>query len=314
MSTEISQMNVIEVENLVKNFGSVYAVKEINFSVKQGEIFGFLGPNGAGKTTTIRMLTGVLKPTSGIVKILGKDFWADPIPIKQQIGGVAETSNAYIDLTGAYNLNLMGQIYGIPKATREKRAEDLLKKFDLYEKRNLKAKAYSKGMKQKLLICMALMSDPKILFLDEPTSGLDIQSSILVKKLIKEYNKRGVTIFLTTHNMDVANELCDRIAIINKGKIVSLNTPENLKRLFQENKTIEISFNQAIDGNELEKISTVKHIEKRKEGWLLIVSEVNQTINELKDFTQLHKLEISRINTPEPSLEEAFLKIIERSE
>ena len=303
-------MAIIEVENLSKSFGEVKAVNEISFTVSEGEIFGFLGPNGAGKSTTIRMLTGVLKPTSGIVKMFGKNFWENTIPIKQFISSVSETANVYNDLNGMYNLLLMAQLYGISKKVREERAVVLLKKFELYDKRNLKAKAYSKGMKQRLLICMALMSEPKILFLDEPTSGLDVQTSILVRHLIKEYNQKGMTIFLTTHNMDVANELCDRIAIINNGKIVSLNAPEKLKKLFQENHKIEFSFNRDVSAEEIKNVSSTKEVEKTKEGWSLIVNDVNKSLVEIVEFAKLRKLEITRIATPEPSLEEIFLKII----
>ena len=303
-------MAIIEVENLSKSFGEVKAVNEISFAVSEGEIFGFLGPNGAGKSTTIRMLTGVLKPTSGIVKMFGKNFWENTIPIKQLISSVSETANVYNDLNGMYNLLLMAQLYGISKKVREERAVVLLKKFELYDKRNLKAKAYSKGMKQRLLICMALMSEPKILFLDEPTSGLDVQTSILVRHLIKEYNQKGMTIFLTTHNMDVANELCDRIAIINNGKIVSLNAPEKLKKLFQENHKIEFSFNRDVSAEEIKNMSSTKEVEKTKEGWSLIVNDVNKSLVEIVEFAKLRKLEITRIATPEPSLEEIFLKII----
>ena len=303
-------MAIIEVENLSKSFGEVKAVNEISFAVSEGEIFGFLGPNGAGKSTTIRMLTGVLKPTSGIVKMFGKNFWENTIPIKQLISSVSETANVYNDLNGMYNLLLMAQLYGISKKVREERAVVLLKKFELYDKRNLKAKAYSKGMKQRLLICMALMSEPKILFLDEPTSGLDVQTSILVRHLIKEYNQKGMTIFLTTHNMDVANELCDRIAIINNGKIVSLNAPEILKKLFQENHKIEFSFNRDVSAEEIKNVSSTKEVEKTKEGWSLIVNDVNKSLVEIVEFAKLRKLEITRIATPEPSLEEIFLKII----
>ena len=303
-------MAIIEVENLSKSFGEVKAVNEISFTVSEGEIFGFLGPNGAGKSTTIRMLTGVLRPTSGIVKMFGKNFWDNTIPIKQLISSVSETANVYNDLNGMYNLLLMAQLYGISKKVREERAVVLLKKFELYDKRNLKTKAYSKGMKQRLLICMALMSEPKILFLDEPTSGLDVQTSILVRHLIKEYNQKGMTIFLTTHNMDVANELCDRIAIINNGKIVSLNAPEKLKKLFQENHKIEFSFNRDVSAEEIKNVSSTKEVEKTKEGWSLIVNDVNKSLVEIVEFAKLRKLEITRIATPEPSLEEIFLKII----
>ncbi|MFX1452153.1 MAG: ABC transporter ATP-binding protein, partial [Promethearchaeota archaeon] len=195
--------------------GIIRAVDDISFEVKKGEIFGFLGPNGAGKTTTIRMMTGVLKPTKGNVSIFGHDVWKNQILVKQITGNVPEEANVYFDLTGLQNLMFIGEIYGVPKKTRLKRAESLLKKFELYEKRNLKAMKYSKGMKQRLLLCMALMSKPEILFLDEPTTGLDVQSARIIKQLIREYNEKGVTIFLTTHDMEVANELCHRIAIIN---------------------------------------------------------------------------------------------------
>jgi ABC-2 type transport system ATP-binding protein len=214
--------SVIHVNNLSKNFTDIKAVNKISFSVQNGEIFGFLGPNGAGKTTTIRMMTGVLKPTSGNIEIYGKDVLKNQILVKQILGNVPEEANVYMDLTGLKNLEFIGELYGISKRESQERSIELLKKFELFKRRDSLAKKYSKGMKQRLLLCMALMSKPKILFLDEPTSGLDVQSSIIIKNLIKEYNENGMTIFLTTHNMDVANELCDRIAIINKGKIIRL--------------------------------------------------------------------------------------------
>jgi len=305
-------MNVIKVENLSKYFGEVHAVDEVNFSVNKGEIFGFLGPNGAGKTTTIRMMTGVLKPTNGQIQIFEKNVWKDPIPIKQIIGNVPEMANVYPDLTGMQNLTLIGELYGVPKKIYKERAEKLLKQFELFEKRNFKTRKYSKGMKQRLLLCMALMNDPIILFLDEPIVGLDVQSAKIIKQLLKEYNQNGTTIFLTTHDMEVANELCDRIAIINKGKIVSLDTPENLKKLFQEFQEIDISFNQDVNSEELEKLSSIKKVQKVKDGFSVIVHEVNQAIIQITDFAKTNKLEIKRLNTHQPRLEEVFLKIIER--
>jgi len=305
-------MNVIEIENLSKYFDQVHAVDQVNFHVNEGEIFGFLGPNGAGKTTTIRMMTGVLKPTNGQIQIFKKNIWKNPIPIKQIIGNVPEMANVYPDLTGMQNLTLIGELYGVPKKINKERAEKLLKQFELFENRNFKTRKYSKGMKQRLLLCMALMNDPIILFLDEPTSGLDVQSAKIIKQLIKEYNQNGTTIFLTTHDMEVANELCDRIAIINKGKIVSLDTPENLKKLFQEFQEIDISFNQDVNSEELEKLSSIKKVQKVKDGFSVIVHEVNQAITQIADFAKTNKLEIKRLITHQPRLEEVFLKIIER--
>jgi len=237
-------MNVIQVNHLSKDFGEVKAVDQVNFFVKPDEIFGFLGPNGAGKTTTIRMMTGVLRPSSGNIQIYGKDVWENQIMIKQILGNVPEEANVYMDLTGLQNLKFIGELYSIPREIRKKRAFHLLRQFELYERRDSLAKKYSKGMKQRLLLCMALMSEPKILFLDEPTSGLDVQSSIIIKNLIKEYNKKGMTVFLTTHNMDVANEMCDRIAIINKDHAIVSDIDQAISGIIKITREQNIKINK----------------------------------------------------------------------
>jgi len=335
------KMNAIEVRNLSKHFslskrgrkgmrggmkgsmkgmkgmkgqlsrtGKIRAVDNISFEVKKGEIFGYLGPNGAGKTTTIRMLTGVLKPTQGNITIFGENIWKNQIKVKQVMGHVPEEANVYMDLTGLQNLTFIGELYGIPKKVRIMRAESLLKKFEIFGPRHLKAKKYSKGMKQRLLLCMALMSTPKILFLDEPTQGLDVQSSIIIKKLIKEYNKNGMTIFMTTHDMEVANELCDRIAIINKGKLIGLDTPENLRKLKQEYQAIDFYFTQDVNQEEIEKLSSVKEVKKIGECYHVIVHDINNGIHELVDYLKSNNIMIKKLNTYEPRLEEVFIKMI----
>lgn len=326
-------MNAVVVENLSKHFiipkrgkpsgmgannkstnidGIVRAVDMLGFEVKKGEIFGFLGPNGAGKTTTIRMLTGVLKPTTGKIEIFGLDAWKNQIAVKQVIGNVPEMANAYPDFSGWQNLMFVGELYGVSKGERNRLAEDLLKKFDLYEKRDLKTKKYSKGMKQRLLLCMALMSNPEILFLDEPTSGLDVQSARIIKQLIREYNQRGVTIFLTTHDMEVANELCHRIAIINHGKIISLDTPENIKKLTQDYQAIDLFFANGVKKQEIESLLTVTEVQEINGGFHIIVENIHDSICELIDFVKENNAIIKHLSTHEPKLEEAFLKIIER--
>ncbi|MFX0080567.1 MAG: ATP-binding cassette domain-containing protein [Candidatus Hodarchaeota archaeon] len=325
-------MNAITVKNLVKLFetpkrgkpgkmgpnsppakmGIVRAVDGISFDVKKGEIFGFLGSNGAGKTTTIRMLTGVLKPTKGNVAIFGHDVWKNQILVKQITGNVPEEANVYFDMSGLQNLIFIGEIYGVPKKTRIERAKKLLKKFELYEKRNLKSMKYSKGMKQRLLLCMALMSDPEILFLDEPTSGLDVQSARIIKQLIREYNEKGVTIFLTTHDMEVANELCHRIAIINHGKIISLDTPENLKKLTQEYRAIDFYFDNGVNVAKIENLASVKEVQKVREGFHIIVENIHEGVCEIVDFIKQNNLIIKQLNTHQPKLEDAFLRIIKR--
>lgn len=290
------------------------AVDDISFEVEKGEIFGFLGPNGAGKTTTIRMMTGVLKPTQGEIKILGEDVWKHPIRVKQMTGNVPEMANAYLEISGLQNLIFIGSLYGIKKREKYQRSEELLKKFDLYEKRDMKAKKYSKGMKQRLLLCMALMSNPKILFLDEPTSGLDVQSSKIIKKLIKKYNEEGMTIFLTTHDMEVANQLCDRIAIINHGKIISLDTPTNLRKLTQDYQSIDLYFEDMINPEELENLSSVKEVQVVEGSYHVIVRDINSAVKNIVEFAGNKDLKIKQINTHIPKLEDAFLKIIEKGE
>lgn len=325
-------MNAIVVNNLAKHFdppkrakhgkfgpnGSqktmdiIRAVDGINFEVKEGEIFGFLGPNGAGKTTTIRMMTGVLRPTEGEIKLLGLNAWKNQIAVKQVTGNVPEMANVYFSFSGWENLMFIGEIYGIPKKERIAKAEILLKKFDLYEKRTLKAKKYSKGMKQRLLLCMALMTNPKILFLDEPTAGLDVQSAKIIKQLIREYNEQGMTIFLTTHDMEVANELCDRIAIINHGRIISLDTPENIRKITQDYQAIDLNFDNGVNIGEIKNLPSVSEVQKTQEGLHIIVEDIHDSIFEIIDYIKFHKIKIKHLSTHQPKLEEAFLKIIER--
>ncbi len=307
-------LNVINVENLSKHFEGIIAVEKVSFNVKEGEIFGFLGPNGAGKTTTIRMMTGVLRPTTGRIEIYEKDVWHNQIRIKQILGNVPEMANVYLDLTGQQNLDFIGKLYRIPKKVRIERSQELLKKFELFERRNSLAKKYSKGMKQRLLLCMALMSDPKILFLDEPTSGLDVQSSIIIKNLIKEYNRKGGTIFLTTHDMNVANELCNRIAIINKGKIIKLDTPENLKKIENQYQIINLSLSKETPLNSFSNLDGIRSVEKIKEKYCVSVHDLDEALNSLITFTKLNNIKIKKISTPEPSLEEVFINLIKKGD
>jgi ABC-2 type transport system ATP-binding protein len=227
------------------------AVQHINFQVKRGEIFGFLGPNAAGKTTTIRMLTGVIKPDEGTASIFGYDILREGLKTRQLMGIVPEMATAYVDLSAWNNIMLIGELYGIPKKEREKRANKLLKDFGLHERKNRFVKGFSKGMKQKLLLCMALTSEPQILFLDEPTSGLDVASQRIIKEKIREFNKSGTTVFLTTHNIEEANQLCNRVAIINHGRIAAIDSPEKLRIQSSGLQLIVVSFDKEINTDDL---------------------------------------------------------------
>jgi len=238
---DTKQKNIIEVLGLTKYYDKFLAVDKINFHVKKGEFFGFLGPNGAGKTTTIKMLVGLAKPSDGTAKIDKKDILKQIVEIKKTIGVVTEDSNLYDELTVADNLRFVGQLYGVSRLEREKRIEELLKRLGLENKGDVKFAKLSKGMKRKVTIAAALVHKPQILFLDEPTTGLDVLSARILRAMIKELNKMGVTIFLTTHYIEEAEQLCDTVAIIVDGKIKTVDTPKSLI-LKTKSKNLEEAF------------------------------------------------------------------------
>jgi ABC-2 type transport system ATP-binding protein len=218
-------MKAITTTNLTKKFSDLTAVDEISFSVNSGEIFGFLGPNGAGKTTTIRMLTGQKHPSSGEATVAGYDILTESVQIKPKIGVIFEHQNLYERLTARDNLNFMRQLYGLERS----RVDQVLELVGLKDRANEKLKKYSKGMKQRLLIARALLHEPEILFMDEPTVGLDPVIANEIRNLISQLSRDGRTIFLTTHYMEEADRLCDRVAIIYHGRIIASDTPGKLK-------------------------------------------------------------------------------------
>jgi len=212
-----------------KAHGEVLAVDHISFEVERGEVFGFLGPNGAGKTTTIRMLTGLSKPTEGEASVLGFDIRSEIVEVKRRIGVVPEISNLYDELSAIDNLLFMAQLYGVPRSERRRKAEELLKVFGLYERRNSFFRTLSRGMRRALTIAAALIHNPELLFLDEPTAGLDVVAARSLRNLISNLHRQGITIFLTTHYLEEADLLCDRVAILVKGKILKIDSPKALK-------------------------------------------------------------------------------------
>ncbi len=303
----------LEVINLTKHYGEILAVDHVSYQVKKGELFGFLGPNAAGKTTTIRMLTGVIKPDEGVASIFGHNILGEGIQARQLMGIVPEMANAYVDLSAWDNLTLVGELYGIPKKERKERANELLNRFGIYERREQLVKGFSKGMKQKLLLCMALINNPQILFLDEPTSGLDVESQRLIRRMIREYNKDGVTVFLTTHNMEEANQLCDKIAIINHGKIAAIDSPEKLRLRSSGLRSIEVSFNKTVSINDLLKVKGVREVKKIGDKMRLYVDDSNLVLEKVINFARSKGLKIISINTLAPSLEDVFLKLVRES-
>lgn len=224
-----AQQPLIQADHLVKRFGEKTAVDDVDFSVCAGEIFGFLGPNGAGKTTTIKMLVGLLKPTSGTARIAGYDVLTQSIEAKAASGFVPDTPNLYSKLSGRELLRFVGDLYGLPKELVSRRSDELLRLFDLTEAADDLTDSYSHGMQQKTSLAAALLHDPKVLILDEPTVGLDPKSARLIKDILRQIADRGAAVMLSTHILEIAERMCDRIGIINKGSLIAAGTLDELR-------------------------------------------------------------------------------------
>lgn len=226
MSTSIPQ---IKIENLIKTYGEKPAVNDISLEVHGGEIFGFLGPNGAGKTTTIKMIVGLLKPTSGSIHVGGCDVQNQPQLAKAALGYVPDEPNLYAKLTGRELLRFVGQLYGIHREQIDRRIDELLRLFALSEAGDDTIDSYSHGMQQKTALAAALVHDPRVLVLDEPTVGLDPKSARLIKDILRQMADRGAAIFLSTHILEIAERMCDRIGIIHRGRLISVGTMDELR-------------------------------------------------------------------------------------
>jgi len=291
-------MNAIHVSELTKDYQTdkthppLRAVDQIDFTVHESEVFGFLGPNGAGKTTTMRMLTGLVRPTAGNASVLGLDLATAITRIKKQIGVVPEMSNLYDELSAFDNLVFAMQLYGVPRAERQSRAEELLARFRLSEKRDVPFAKLSRGMKRALTIAAALAHRPPLIFLDEPTTGLDVMSARNLRQMIAGLRQEGVTVFLTTHYLEEAERLCDRIAIIVTGRIVALDTVENLKSSAQTKTLVEVTL---ADAN--------NRIETRR-----IEGETVEAATRAA-LAQTDGRRVLAINTLRPTLEDVFVKL-----
>ena len=303
--------NAVEAIGLTKQFDKVLAVDNLSFSTMKGEIFGFLGPNGAGKTTTIRMLTGISRPTKGTAKIMGYNIQTQSISAKEQMGIVPDVSNIYNELSAWDNLVFTGKLYDLPKELRETKAEELLKMFGLYERRREKVQGFSRGMKRRICIAMALMNKSSIVFLDEPTSGLDVQSVLIIRETIRKLNQEGLTIFITTHNLEEASQMCDRVAIINHGKIAAIGTPEKLKRTVQGLQSVEIAFETTpINAlSDLKELPNTREIVKAGDKFRLFTDDPSSVLASVWNYAQNNNLKLVTVNTLGPSLEDVFVSL-----
>jgi ABC-2 type transport system ATP-binding protein len=304
-------MYAVEAHDLTKRFGSLCALRNVSFSVHEGETFGFLGPNGAGKTTTIRILTGITRPTSGAATIFGYDIQKETLRARQSMGIVSENSNVYDDLTAYQNMIFSAELYHVARAEREEKTKELLELFGLAGRQNDTVHGFSKGMKRRLTLAMGLVNSPKLLFLDEPTSGLDVQSNLIIRDVIADLVKEGVTVFLTTHNIEEANVMCDRVAIINRGQIAAIDSPERLKKTIQSVQSIEIAFDhntkEHLEG--LRTLATVNDARKEGDKIRLYTEDPAAVIEGVSAYAKQNNLRIISITTLGPSLEDVFIRL-----
>jgi len=301
----------IEVQGLSKRYKEIQALDNVSFSVPEGEIFGYLGPNGAGKTTTIRILTGITQPTGGTARIFGHDIIRETIESRRHMGIVHETSNVYDDLTAWQNIIFTAELYHVEKAGRDEWAKELLETFDLYGRKDDLAHGFSKGMKRRLTLAMGLINHPRLLFLDEPTSGLDVQSNLIIRRVIRELAGEGVTVFLTTHNIEEANLTCDRVAIIDHGKIAAIDSPERLKKTIQSVQSVEVGFDRQVPDAQdtLRTIPAVNEVRKEGDKIRFFTEDPSAVIPAIMAYAEREHLRVLSITTYGPSLEDVFIRL-----
>ena len=304
-------MGIVSVTNLKKTYGDFTAVDGISFDIQQGEIFGFLGPNGAGKTSTINMLIGLSRPSGGTITIDGIDGIKDIKKAQSIMGIVADESNLYDEMNGFDNLCFCASLYGMRKEEREKRANELLEQFNLKDAGKRPFKAYSKGMRRKLTIAAGIIHNPKILFLDEPTTGIDVESARQIRSLILDMKQRGTTVFLTTHYIEEAERICDRIAFIVNGKIVKTGTIDELMENAGHEHIIKLTLNDGAKGieNELQRDFPSLRIEVKDENTCYITSPVKVALSPVLQYLDSRGISVFEAKEIRPTLEDVFVKV-----
>ncbi|MFA5105456.1 MAG: ATP-binding cassette domain-containing protein [Candidatus Micrarchaeia archaeon] len=305
----------IECSGLVKKFGSFTAVNSLDLRVKKGELFGFLGPNGAGKTTTIKMLTTLLTPTAGCAKVAGYDLAEESAFVRAKIGVVPQEFALFEELSPAENLWYIGELFGMKKDYLKKRTEELLRTVNLYEKKDVRSEGFSGGMKQRLSVAAGLMHTPDILFMDEPTTGLDPQSRIALRELTQRLNASGMTVIYTTHDMEEADKLCERIAVMDKGRVIALGTGQELKRTHggYQRMTLSLSRHDESLARELSKLVGAKeHLYRDGRIDLFLSGDPSEAVRAVIPFLSKKKIDIHDMNVREPTLEEVFINLTKK--
>ena len=305
----------VECTSLTKKFGNFTAVNSLELRIKKGELFGFLGPNGAGKTTTIKMLTTLLAPNGGKAKVSGFSLVDEAAFVRSRIGVVPQEFALFGELTPMENLWYIGELFGMDKAEIKKRSEELLKVVELYDKKDLPSEGFSGGMKQRLSVAASLLHRPQILFMDEPTTGLDPQSRIALRELTKKLNDSGMTIVYTTHDMEEADKLCQRIAIMDKGHIIAEGTSEELKRKHGGNHNIKIEVDGqahkiAEDLKEFLKADTA--VAKGNKIEIGVKNMEKGALHKLSNYLAKKHVNVKELRSTEPSLEDVFINLTKK--
>ncbi|HUR69748.1 MAG TPA: ABC transporter ATP-binding protein [Candidatus Thermoplasmatota archaeon] len=307
--------DIIRVKGLTRTFGKVEALKGLDLTVKEGEYFGFLGPNGAGKSTAIRIMTTLLRPTTGEVTVLGHDVVKEPEGVRRSIGLVSDKVALYPHLTTRENLRFFGRLYGVPVATVEARAQELLKVTNMEQWADARVAKFSTGMRQRVNIARALITQPRVLFLDEPTLGLDPQSTREIRDFTRTLNKeRGMTIVLTTHQMGEADLLCDRIGVVDHGKLIACDTSRALKEKVLAKSTRAVEVECAYGAADIARVAKerglVKGAELSDPFVRLLVQDGD--LDALLDIVRAHGKGVRNVRTNEPTLEDVFLELTGR--
>jgi len=305
----------IRCDGLTRKFGSFTAVDNLSLKVRKGELFGFLGPNGAGKTTTINMLTTLLRPTEGTAKVAGYDLVDEGAFVRSRIGVVPQSFALFEELTPVENLWYLGELYEMDRQTVAKRTEELLKIVTLYDKKDVQSGTFSGGMKQRLSVAAGLLHSPQILFMDEPTTGLDPQSRIALRELTQTLNQTGITVIYTTHDMDEADKLCERIAIMDHGKLKALGTSAELKEIAGHSHKITLQIERCDERllEELKKMTgAISATYEDKNVELRVKKLKHDMVHELSDYLHRRNIQVDNFKITEPSLEEVFITVTKK--
>jgi ABC-2 type transport system ATP-binding protein len=308
---------ILQVNNLVKKYGDFTAVNDISFSILEGEIFSLLGPNGAGKTTTISILSTLFTPTSGDASIGGFSVLRDPMAVRQLIGVVPQEIALYEDLTAKENLNFWGQMYGLSGKALRTRVDEVLEQIGLSDKANARVKTFSGGMKRRVNIGVGLLHHPKLLFMDEPTVGIDPQSRRAILDSVKALNQQGMTVLYTTHYMEEAHELSDRVGIIDHGKLIALGTQAELTRQVGENDTLTLHLGESESLPQLlaavQKISGVLHADQTDHSLAVITPDASAVLAPVISAANALGIKVTSVDIQEPNLEAVFLSLTGRA-